>query len=409
MKPTSCYINNHELLDYTLTLMTNMAVHRLMITHLLVLLMSFHSHAFLESSKMQYPPQYPGEGVRSAYWPAGDDFSPSSIDTKYFNHIYYAFIELEPDSFKLDITKSDKKWITEFIDGLRNKSPPVKTLLSIGGGASNATLFSIMASNKQNRENFINSTIQVARQYGLDGLDLDWEFPADEKDMANLALLFKEWHQALVVDSKVHKKPRLLLTAAVYYASTIKLIGNGPRSYPAQAITQYLDWASPMCFDYHGAWANITGYNAALYDSKSNISTHYGIGSWINSGVPPGKLVMGLPLYGRTWKLQDPNNHRAGAAAVGPATDTDGTLNYDEILEFNKENGATVVYDGLAVSYYSYAGTTWISYDDGPSITKKVQFARLLRLKGYFIWALGKDKDWTISRQGTPPLLCSFL
>ncbi|XP_019447575.1 PREDICTED: acidic mammalian chitinase-like [Lupinus angustifolius] len=389
---------------HSLALKTNMAIHRFMITHILILIMSFNSHAIIGSSKVIYPKSHKGGSVRSAYWPSGDDFSPSSIETKYFTHIYYAFVELEPDSFKLDITDSDKKWIQEFIGGLHNRHPPVKTILSIGGGGSNSTLFSIMASTKQNRENFINSTIQVAHKYGFNGLDLDWEFPEDEKDMANLGILFKEWHQAFVLDAQVHRTQRLLLTAAVYYANTIKIIGNGPRSYPAQAISEYLDWASPMCFDYHGSWDNFTGFNAALYDPNSNISTHYGIGSWIKSGVPPTKLVMGLSLYGRTWKLQDPNNHGVGALAVGPATDTEGTLDYDEILKFNEENGAHVVYDELNVSYYSYVDTTWISYDDGPSITKKVQFIRLRGLKGYFFWALGKDKDWTISKQASNAL-----
>jgi chitinase len=60
------------------------------------------------------------------------------------------------------------------------------------------------------------------------------------------------------------------------------------------------------------------------------------------------------------------------------------------------------------VSFYSYAGTTWIGYDDVPSITTKVRFAKSLGLKGYFFWALGKDKDWTISRQGTSHSTLSF-
>lgn len=371
-------------------------------TPLLVLLMSLQSqYAFAESSSnnWRYPP-INGGGVRAAYWPSGDDFSPSSINTNYFTHIYYAFIQPEPESFELLITDSDKEWIPKFINGLRYRNPPVKTLFSLGGGGNNATLFSEMASTKRNRQRFISSTIHVARKYDFDGVDLDWEFPADQKDMSNLALLYQEWHRALVSDAQVRRKPRLLLTSAVYYNSTIRLIGNGPRSYPAQAIRDYLDWASPMCFDYHGAWANNTGFNAALYDPKSEISTQFGLGSWVKSGVPPEKLVMGLPLYGRTWELKDPKVHGVGAEAVGPATDTDGTLDYDEILKFNEENGATVVYDKVAVSFYAYAGTTWIGYDDGPSITTKVRFARSMGLKGYFFWALGKDKDWTISRQG---------
>lgn len=370
-----------------------MAVQKIITTPILIFLMTLFFNAPSSSCSNNF-------GVRSAYWPAGGDFSPSLINTNYFTHIFYAFIQPEPVSFNLIITKSDQKWAHNFTNELRHHSPPVKTLLSIGGGGSNSTLFSEIASTKQNRQFFINSTIHVARKYGFDGVDLDWEFPQNQNDMFNLGLLYEEWYYALFADAKVRRKPRLLLTSAVYYNSTIRLIGNGPRSYPAQAINKYLDWASPMTFDYHGSWANSTGFNAALYDPKSEINTHFGIGSWIKAGVRAKKLVMGLALYGRTWELKDPNVNWVGAEAVGPAVDTDGSMNYVEILKFNKENGGNVVYDKVAVSFYSYAGSTWIGYDDGLSIRTKVGFAKSLGLKGYFFWALGKDKDWTISKQG---------
>ncbi|CAJ2675053.1 unnamed protein product [Trifolium pratense] len=378
-----------------------MAVQKIIITPILVFLMTifFNASSSSSSNNSQYP--FLNHGVRSAYWPAGGDFLPSSINTNYFTHIFYAFIQPDPISFNLIITKSDKKWAHNFTNELRHRYPPVKTLFSIGGGTSNSTLFSEIASTKQNREIFINSTIHVARKYGFDGVDLDWEFPQTEKDMFNLGLLYEEWYNALFAEAIVGRKPRLLLTSAVYYNSTIRLTGKGSRSYPAHAINKYLDWASPMCFDYHGSWANNTGFNAALYDPESEISTNFGIRSWIKSGVRPEKLVMGLALYGRTWELKDPNVHGVGADAVGPATDTDGSMNYNEILKFNKDSGANVVYDKVAVSFYSYAGTTWIGYDDVPSITTKVRFAKSLGLKGYFFWALGKDKDWTISRQAS--------
>lgn len=379
-----------------------MAVQKIIITPILVFLVTIFFNVSSSSSSNNSQYQFLNHGVRSAYWPAGDDFSPSLIDTNYFTHILLAFIQPEPISFKLEITKSGKKWGQNFIKALHHRSPPVKTLLSIGGGGSNSTLFSEIASTKQNREIFINSTIEVARKYRFDGVDLDWEFPETQQDMFNLGLLYEEWYNALFAEAKVRRKPRLLLTSAVYYNSTVRLIGkHGPRSYPTQAINKYLDWASPMCFDYHGTWDNNTDFNAALYDSKSEISTNFGLHSWIKSGVRPEKLVMGLALYGRAWELKDPNVNGVGAEAVGPATDTDGSMNYNEILKFNKQSGANVVYDKVAISFYSYAGTTWIGYDDGPSITTKVRFAKSLGLKGYFFWALGKDKDWTISKQGT--------
>lgn len=122
-----------------------------------------------------------------------------------------------------------------------------------------------------------------------------------------------------------------------------------------------------------------------------------GIRSWIKAGVPAGKIVMGLPMYGHTWKLQNPNVNHMGAPATG-AGPGDGTLNYNQVIEFNKENHATVKYDSTSVSYYSYIGDTWIGYDDVHSIVSKVEFAKRRGLGGYFFWALGQDLNWAISK-----------
>ncbi|XVE71246.1 hypothetical protein DITRI_Ditri10aG0135300 [Diplodiscus trichospermus] len=353
------------------------------------------------------PTSYPGvpaaspipRGIKAAYWPSFDSFPASSIDTSYFTHIYYAFLLPEPCTFKLNITELDQQKLPEFSGVLRAKNPPVKTILSIGGGGNDPDVFARMASTKETRGVFINSTIDVARNYQFDGVDLDWEFPATVNDMANLALLLKEWRNALGNEAKTSGKHRLLLTSAVYYTSEFTDYGS-PRSYPAHAIAKYLDWASPMCFDYHGKWDNFTGMHSALFDPHSNTSSSYGIGSWIRAGVPPQKLVMGLASYGHTWKLQDPSVNGIGAPAngVGPG-DEDGFFNYYAIVDFNDKNNATVKFDWTTLSYYSYAGDSWIGYDDVRSIKWKVRFSRFKGLAGYFFWALGYDKDWALSRQ----------
>ncbi|KAF2317074.1 hypothetical protein GH714_011536 [Hevea brasiliensis] len=255
-----------------------------------------------------------------------------------------------------------------------------------------------MANNATSRAAFINSSIEVARKYNFDGLDLGWEFPNTKEDMSSLSLLFEEWYNAIEYES-LSGQPRLLLAAGVYFAPSF-FLSDVYREYPTDAICKYVDFLNVMCFDYHGKWnTSVTAEHALLYDKSTNISTSYGISSWIEAGVPAEKLVMGLPLYGRTWQLLDPEVHGIGAPAVGVGPGEDGFMPYIDIIDFNSANAAPEVYDEETVSTYSYSGTNWIGYDGVKSIREKVKFANDQGLAGYFIWSLGYDNNWNLSTE----------
>ncbi|XP_060171888.1 nod factor hydrolase protein 1-like [Lycium barbarum] len=350
------------------------------------------------SSVMARPPS---KGVKGAYYPswAFSAFPPSSIDTSLFTHIYYAFLVPNNTTFKFDIDDETSTLLYNFTSTLRSKRPSVKTLFSVGGGGEGPARFSRMASTAASRLTFIKSSIEVARKYGFDGFDLDWEFPQNKKDMENLAILLDQWRVEVKKDSLASKRPQLLITAAVYFSVDF-FLSDEFRSYPVPSINKNLDWINLMCYDYHGSWdTSATGAQAALFDSKSNISTSYGLRSWIKAGALRSKLIMGLPLYGRTWKLKDLNVHGIGASAVGLGPGDEGTLTYREIEKFNKENNAKVVYDSATVSTYSVAGTSWIGYDDTRSVARKLIYAQALGLRGYFFWQVAGDQDWKISRK----------
>lgn len=154
---------------------------------------------------------------------------------------------------------------------------------------------------------------------------------------------------------------------------------------------------------YHGSsWQpNSTGALAALYDPTGNLNTNSGIQSWTRAGVPPSKLVMGLPLYGRTWKLVDPRSSGIGAPANGVGLGEKGEMTYAEVVKFNRDRNARVVYDEATVAVYSVAGNDWVSYDDTRSVRRKIKYARGCGLGGYFFWEVsGDDNQWTISRTG---------
>lgn len=64
-----------------------------------------------------------------------------------------------------------------------------------------------------------------------------------------------------------------------------------------------------------GGWDSKTGHNAPLYANeqetvidvapsfiKSKYNCHAAVQGYVEAGVPKGKLVMGLGLYGRGWQ-----------------------------------------------------------------------------------------------------------
>lgn len=353
-------------------------------------------------------------GIKGAYWPSwlAGTLSPSQIPTSFFTHFFYAFLLPDATAYQLVITPADEQWLSNFTTTLHQKSSSsVKVLLSIAGGDASLNILPNMASKHDNRAGFIQSTISVARKYGFDGLDLDWEFPSNQQDMSNLALLLKEWQTAVIKESLASGKPKLLLSAAVYFASNF-FTSDISRTYPGNAIRDYLNFLNPMCYDYRGFWdPSETGAQALLYDQSSNVSTSYGISSWKSNGVPSEKIVMGMPLYGRSWILKDPvNEHGIGAPAVGIGPGFQGIMPYSDVINFNYENKSSVVYDNATVSAYSYAGATWIGYDDNNTVVNKVKFAKSQGLAGYFFWALGfDDKNWTISKTGNNILPFTFI
>ncbi|WOL09945.1 pre-mRNA-processing factor 19 [Canna indica] len=90
-----------------------------------------------------------------------------------------------------------------------------------------------------------------------------------------------------------------------------------------------LNWINDMCYDFHGSWdTTATSEHATLYDPESNISTSYMLESWIATRVQTTKVAMGMQLYGRTWRLSDPNHNGVGAVGEGRSAHLREVIDY---------------------------------------------------------------------------------
>ncbi|GAA0174680.1 glycosidase [Lithospermum erythrorhizon] len=298
------------------------------------------------------------QAIKGGYWPswAYSYLPPSSINTSYFTHIYYAFLAPNNMTYKFNIDDETASMLVNFTSTLRySKNPPVKSIYSVGGAAEGPILFARMASCPLSRQRFIHSSIEVGRKFGFDGIDLDWEHPLGPKEMEDYGILLDEWRKEIQKEAMQTSRPPLLLTAAVYYPAEFD--SDVKRIYPSESMNKNLDWINAMTYDYHG--------------------------------ISREKLIMGLPIYGRSWKLKDPMVYEIGAPVVdvGPGFNGTGVMTYAEIPEYNMQNtNATVVYDSDTVSTYSVFGTDWIGYDDTRSIAARFV---MLKLKPLVVTSFG--------------------
>ena len=198
-------------------------------------------------------------------------------------HLNYAFGHVN-DQF--NGVRIDNEQRLRDLVSLKKQQPKLLVMLSIGGWGSGR--FSEMAADESNRKAFAEDCRRVCNEYGLDGIDIDWEYPTQNSagissspnDTENFTLLMRDLRQAL-------GKKRWLTLASVGSAQYIDF----------KSCVQYLDLVNVMAYD----MGNAPYHHAALYRSKIvnwNCASE-AVEAHRKAGVPNNKIVLGMPFYGR--------------------------------------------------------------------------------------------------------------
>ncbi|CAB1414646.1 unnamed protein product [Pleuronectes platessa] len=264
------------------------------------------------------------------------------------------------------------------------------------------------------RQTFISSVILFLRQYEFDGLDIDWEYPANRggsySDKENYSVFLQEMRAAFETEAKQSNRARLLMSAAVAAGKN-----NIDSAYQIPKLGQSLDMINVMTYDFHGSWDPMTGDCSPLFKSPEDqgdfiyFNVDYAMSYWKSQGAPADKLIVGFPTYGNTFTLKNPADHRvgapiAGAGTPGKYTQEAGELAYFEICGFL--SGATELWNQAQDVPYAYKGNQWVGYDNMKSFQIKVDWLKKSNFGGAMVWTLDMD-DYlgTFCNQGKYPLI----
>ncbi len=329
-------------------------------------------------------------------FPKDGIIAPQEVSAAKLTRINYAFANLQKGEIVEGFAHDAENFAV--LNSLKRDNPSLTVLVSVGGWAWSGD-FSDMALTKQSRKLFIESAVKFVEKYELDGVDIDWEYPGmagdnhrfRPEDKQNYTLLLEELRARF--DKEQKKLHRHLVTSIATGASTDFL-----EHTEMDQVQRYVDTVNLMSYDYYvPSWDKTTGHHAPLLTNPADpkkISADRTVHEYESAGVPPEKLVLGVPFYGKSWTQVPDQNH----GLYQPGKEAPNTYLPYSALTNLQNSGYTRYWDSNASAPYLYNRDTqtFISYDDPESLKKKCEYVINQKLAGVMFWEYTGDSANTL-------------
>ncbi|KAL8637213.1 MAG: hypothetical protein Q9228_005493 [Teloschistes exilis] len=315
--------------------------------------------------------------------------SPSQIDISGLTHLYFAFAKIDPGSFVVVPDRAEDIPLYTAFTAL--KSSTLQTWIAIGGfdfsdPGPTRTTWSDLVSTQGSRAAFINSVKSFMAQYGFQGVDLDWEYPATPErggkraDTDNFVSLVKEMKAAF------GGQYGLSLTLAPDYWYL--------RGFDCKAMEPYVDMFGFMAYDLHGFWDADLKTLGAKVRGQTDVREIYNdtLPLWFDN-LEPSKINFGLAYYGRGYTLAHASCNQLGCPFIGPSSPGpcshySGVLSLAEIKDYIRKKNLKPQLIQEAMMKQITWDDQWIGYDDEETTEMKKKWASGYCFGGTMIWSI---------------------
>ena len=216
---------------------------------------------------------------------SGDLFNEpvKKLPTDKLTHVIYAFLIPWEDGSLVELEKPEQ--LREIVTQAHKDG--TKVFIAVGGWSYQnkplQPIFETVAVSDEKRNLLIENICRFVTEYGLDGVELDWEHP-NANSIADYEKLVVELKAALDLQDKE-------LTAAL----------NG--AWSATEGPEVSKLITDICLE------SFSFINVMAYDMNNEAHSpiwfaETSIKYWLNRGVPADIIVLGMPLYARPSWLQ---------------------------------------------------------------------------------------------------------
>ena len=317
-------------------------------------------------------------------------FGPNAgIDYKLYTHLAHAFVTADGDGQIRPSRNVPSRDLTA-----EAHQHGVQVLVSLGGWGYDAQ-FAQIAAVPEAEERYVAAVLKMVDDFDYDGIDFDWEYPDTAADVVGFERMTRKFRAG--VDAIGQRKGRNMRI-------TMALSSNEGtiRWLKADFLVETMDWINVMTYDYTGDWANYAGHQSPLFGSARQPGTPKRSTAATleyllkDHKVPPDRLALGIPLYGRGFPVAEPYTSTKGVAKQRiPGGD------YREIAKLLAQ-GWTRTWDDETKTPWLAAPdhSAVIGYDDAESVALKTNWAMQHDLRGVFFWQILADQ----MPDGTHPL-----